>query len=113
VLIILLVFVLVSNLLVFPSVGGAQEAQQQNRQTGIAGLSEIRTARNNSHGVLNSLTTTTTAAVGMRVVFAAAGEVSHALMSINSRVCQRFICTELNYEDTFQRQWGIWDNFKS
>jgi hypothetical protein len=59
----LLVFVLVSNLLVFPSVGGAQEAQQQNTQTGIAALSEIRAALNNSHGVLNSLTTMTTAAV--------------------------------------------------
>jgi len=62
-LIILLVFVLVSNLLVFLSVGGAQKAQQQNPQTGIAALSEIRAAWNNSHGVLNSLTTTTTVAV--------------------------------------------------
>ncbi len=63
VLIILLAFVLVSNLLVFPSVGGAQEAQQQNTQTGIAAWSEIRAASNNSHGVLSSLTTTTTAPV--------------------------------------------------
>jgi hypothetical protein len=55
------VFVLVSNLLVFPSVEGAQEAQQQNTQTGIAALSEIRAALNNSHGVLSSLTTTTAA----------------------------------------------------
>jgi tetrahydromethanopterin S-methyltransferase subunit D len=59
VLIILLAFVLVSNLLVFPSVGGAHEAQQQNTQTGIAASSEIRAASNNSHGVLSSLTTTT------------------------------------------------------
>jgi len=44
-------------------VGGAQEAQQQNTQTGIAASSEIRVASNNSHGVLSSLTTTTTAAV--------------------------------------------------
>ncbi|CAM6016505.1 unnamed protein product [Sphagnum balticum] len=58
VLIILLAFVLVSNLLVFPSVGGAQEAQQQNTQTGIAAWSEIRAASNNEHGVLSSLTTT-------------------------------------------------------
>ncbi len=62
VLIILLVFVLVSSLLVFPSVGGAQEAQQQNTQTGIAALSEIRAALNDSHGVLSSSTTTTTTA---------------------------------------------------
>jgi hypothetical protein len=61
--IILLTFVLVSNLLVFPSVGGAQEAQQQNTQTDIIAWSEIRAASNNSHGVLSSLTTTTTAAV--------------------------------------------------
>jgi hypothetical protein len=46
VLIILLVFVLASSLLVFPSVGEAQEAQQQNTQTGIAALSEIRAAFN-------------------------------------------------------------------
>jgi tetrahydromethanopterin S-methyltransferase subunit D len=63
VLIILLAFVLVSNLLVFPSVGGAQEAQQQNTQTGIAASSEIRAASNNSHGILSSLMTTTTAAM--------------------------------------------------
>jgi hypothetical protein len=46
----------------FPSVGGAQEAQQQNTQTGIAALSEIRAALNDSHGVLSSSTTTTTTA---------------------------------------------------
>jgi hypothetical protein len=63
-LIILLVFVLVSSLLVFPSVGGAQEAQQQqNTQTDIAALLEIRAALNDSHGVLSSWTTTTTTAV--------------------------------------------------
>jgi hypothetical protein len=69
VLIILLAFVLVSNLLVFPSVGGAQEAQQQNTQTGIAAWSEIRAASNNEHGVLSSLTTTTTAAVANASIF--------------------------------------------
>ncbi len=63
VLIILLAFVLVSNLLVFPSVGGAQEAHQQNTQTCIAASSEIRATLNNFHGVLSSLTTTTTAVV--------------------------------------------------
>ncbi len=63
VLIILLTFVLMSNLLVFPSVGREQEAHQQNTQTGIAASFEIRAASNNSHGVLSSLTTTTTAVV--------------------------------------------------
>jgi hypothetical protein len=62
VLIILLLFVLVSSLLVFPSVGEAQEAQKQDTQTGIAASSEIRAALNDSHGVLNSSTTTTTTA---------------------------------------------------
>ncbi len=57
-LIILLVFVLVRSLLVFPSVGGAQEAQQQNTQTDIAALLEIHAALNDSHGVLNSSTAT-------------------------------------------------------
>jgi hypothetical protein len=61
-LIVLLVFVLVSSLLVFPSVGAAQEAQQQNTQTDIAALLEIRAALNDSHGVLSSWTTTTTTA---------------------------------------------------
>jgi hypothetical protein len=42
-------------------VGGAQKAQQQNTQTGIAALSEIRAALNNSRGVLSSLTTMTAA----------------------------------------------------
>jgi hypothetical protein len=40
--IILLMFVLVSNLLVFPSAEGAQEAEQQSTQTDIAASSEIR-----------------------------------------------------------------------
>jgi len=44
-------------------VGGAHEAQQQNTQTGIAASSEIRAASKNSHGVLSSLTTTTTVVV--------------------------------------------------
>jgi hypothetical protein len=73
VLIILLAFVLASNLLVFPSVGGAQEAQQQNTQTGIAALSEIRAASNNSHGVLSSLTTTAAAAVANASSFCSSG----------------------------------------
>ncbi len=62
--IILVVFVLGSSSVVFPSVGGAQKAQQQNTQTDIAALSEIRAAWNDSQGVSNSSrTTTTTAAV--------------------------------------------------
>jgi len=44
-------------------VGGAQEAQQQNTQIGIAALSEICAALNDSHGVLSSSTTTTTTAL--------------------------------------------------
>jgi hypothetical protein len=58
VLIIVLVLVLVRSLLVFPSVGGGQEAQQQNTQTDIPALLEIHAASNDSHGVLNSSTAT-------------------------------------------------------
>jgi hypothetical protein len=66
VLIILPVFVLVRSLLVFPSVGGAQEAEQQNTQADIPALWEINAAWNDSHGVSNSSTATAAVANASR-----------------------------------------------